>query len=121
MSYGRIEFENGIERKIKISFSVFFGVIISFLIIYGYLYGENTKKEILLNIEKHTTVLDIYPNKEQHNMGYVNYSNGKNELLYFSYEIGDSISKNKGDSIEYIFRKDKIIKNNLLENYRNNK
>ena len=84
-----------------------------------HIYGDKITKEILLNIERHTSVIDIYNNKEQHNFPYVKYSNGTNKILEFSYQIGDSISKNKGDSIEYIFRGEKIIKNNLLENYRN--
>ena len=74
----------------------------------------------LLEREKHTRVVDIYINKEEHNFIYVKYSNGKRESLDDPYQIGDSISKNKGDSIEYIFRKQEVIRNNLLENYRNN-
>lgn len=120
MSYGRIIFEPGIERKIKISIVIFLVVIIGFLAIREYIYGDYITNKTLLNIERHTSVIDIYNNKEQHNFPYVKYSNGTGKILEFSYEIGDSISKNKGDSIEYIFRGKEIIQNNLLENYRKN-
>ncbi len=51
---------------------------------------------------------------------YVKFSNGSQKILEYPYKIGDSISKKKGDSIEYIFRKDSIIKYNLLEESRQN-
>ena len=121
MSYGQIQFEPGIERKIKISMVIFLVVIISFLYIHDSIYGDEIKRDILLNIERQTSVIDIYANRRQHNMGYVKYSNGIDEPLYYPYKIGDSISKNKGDSIEYIFRGEEIIETNLLENYRNGK
>lgn len=121
MSYGHIQFEPGIERKIKISIVIFLVVIIGFLCIRESIFGDEITKEALLNIERHTSVIGLYDNKEQHNAPYVKYSNGTSKILEFSYKLGDSISKNKGDSTEYIFRGQEIIKNNLLENYRNDK
>ena len=104
------------QNIIVIAFLIFIVPIFIISIYTDYNRYELTK-ETLLNIEKHTRVMDIYINKEEHNFVYVKYSNGKQDLND-SYEIGDSLSKNKGDSIEYIFRKGKIIQNNLLENYR---
>lgn len=75
----------------------------------------------ILNLERHTKVVDIYINKEEHNFTYVKFSNGKSESLDDPYKIGDSISKNKGDSIEYIFRGDTILKYNMLESIRKEK
>lgn len=118
MQSNQIELEPGIERKIKISIFLFITVIISFLIIYEYFYGEKIVKEQLLHIENHTTVIDIYNNKKEHNFPYVKYSNGRNKILEYDYKIGDSVSKSKGDSIEYIFRDGKILENNLLERHR---
>lgn len=62
----------------------------------------------------------MYANKNQHNLGYVRFSNGINEFLEYPYKVNDSISKKKGDSIEYIFRNHTIIKNNYLEQARKN-
>ncbi|MBT2623426.1 hypothetical protein [Chryseobacterium sp. ISL-6] len=118
MENNHIELEPGIESKIKISFAVFFGLIIGFIAIYEYFYGEENVKKQLLLIENHSTVVDIYNNREEHNFLYVKYSNGRKKILEFEYKIGDSISKSKGDSIEYIFRNGKIIKNNLFERHR---
>jgi len=115
-----VELEPEIERKIKFFFGIFFAAIISFFIIYEYYNGDKNVKKQLLNIENHSTVIDIYNNKEEHNFPYVKYSNGRRKILEFDYKIGDSISKSKGDSIEYIFRDGKIIKNNWFERYRKN-
>jgi len=115
-----IELEPGMERKIKISFAVFFGFIICVIIIYQYFYGEENVKKQLLHIENHSRVIDIYNNQKEHNFLFVKYSNGRKKILEFDYKIGDSISKNKGDSIEYIFRNGKIIENNLFDEYRRN-
>ncbi|MEY8759288.1 hypothetical protein [Chryseobacterium tongliaoense] len=118
MNNNHIELEPGIERKIKISFLIFFTSIIALIFIYDYFYGEKNVKRQLLSMENHVKVVDIYNNREQHNFLYVKYSNGKREALDFNYKVGDSISKNKGDSVEYIFRNKKVIKNNLFERYR---
>ncbi len=105
------------QNIIVIAFLIFIVTIVIISIYTDYNRYELTK-ETLLNIEKHTRVMDIYINKKEHNFVYVKYSNGKSESLDDPYKIGDSISKKRGDSIEYIFRKGKIIQNNLLENYR---
>ena len=105
------------QNIIVIAFLIFIIPIVIISIYTDYNRYELTK-ETLLNIEKHTRIMDIYINKEEHNFVYVKYSNGKSESLDDPYKIGDSISKKRGDSIEYIFRKGKIIQNNLLENYR---
>ncbi|MDC8103206.1 hypothetical protein ACNFU2_21685 [Chryseobacterium sp. PTM-20240506] len=120
MKSNNIELEPGMERKIKISFAVFFGFIIRVIIIYQYFYGEENVKKQLLHIENHSRVIDIYNNQKEHNFLFVKYSNGRKNILEFNYKIGDSISKNKGDSIEYIFRNGKIIENNLFDEYRRN-
>lgn len=86
MSYGQIQFEPGIERKIKISMVIFLVVIIGFLYIRESIYGDEITKDILLNIERHTSVIDLYDNKEQHNAPYVKYSNGTSKMLEFPYQ-----------------------------------
>ncbi|AZA77616.1 hypothetical protein EG347_08855 [Chryseobacterium sp. G0186] len=108
------------NKKIIILVMVFFGCILLFSVIYLVINSESDKKQSLLIINRHTRVVDIYPNKNQHNLGYVRFSNGINEFLDYPYKIGDSVSKNSGDSIEYIFRKDSIIKNNYFEEARKN-
>ncbi len=96
------------------------GCILLFTIIYSIINSNSDKKRNLLNIDRHTKVVEIYSNKNQHNFSYVKYSNGINELLEYPYKVGDSVSKKKGDSIEYIFRNDSIIINNYLEEARKN-
>lgn len=99
--------------------------IITFLvlagaIIYQVINSDAERKHDLLSIERHTGVVDVYANKKQHNLGYVRFSNGRNEFLEYPYKIGYSISKKRGDSIEYIFRNGSIIQNNYLEEARKN-
>ncbi|HFK5502416.1 TPA: hypothetical protein ACG0AG_001099 [Elizabethkingia anophelis] len=65
-------------------------------------------------MERNTTVLSIYDNPSEHNNTYVLYKNGERKSLNYDLKVGDSISKNKGDSIMYIYRKDSIIPINLL-------
>jgi hypothetical protein len=89
-------------------------------IIFLYFSGPSEKKQNLLSTEQYTTVIEVYKNKNQHNFVYARFSNGVNDLLYYPYKVGDSISKKKGDSIEYIFRKGKIIERNYLEEARKN-
>ncbi|WP_276875412.1 hypothetical protein [Chryseobacterium joostei] len=108
------------SKKTIILFIVFFGCILLFTIIYSIINSNSDKKRNLLNIDRHTRVVEIYLNKNQHNFSYVKYSNEINELLEYPYKVGDSISKKKGDSIEYIFRNDSIIINNYLEEARKN-
>ncbi|PWN63108.1 hypothetical protein [Chryseobacterium oncorhynchi] len=108
------------SKKTIILFIAFFLCIFLFTLIYLIINSNSEREQKLLNVERHTRVVEIYLNKNQHNFSYVKYSNGINELLEYPYKIGDSISKKKGDSIEYIFRKDSIIKNNYFEEARKN-
>ncbi|UKB86102.1 hypothetical protein LF887_10895 [Chryseobacterium sp. MEBOG06] len=71
-----------------------------------------------MSLERYTRVIDIYNNRHEHNFLYVKFSNGSEKILEYPYKLGDSISKKRGDSIEYIFRKDSIIENNLFEESR---
>lgn len=77
-------------------------------------------KEQLLSIERNAKVIEIYNNKKEHNFPYVKYSDGAQKILEYPYQVGDSVSKKKGDSIEYIFRKNRIIEYNLFEESRKN-
>ncbi|AZB00020.1 hypothetical protein EG359_10465 [Chryseobacterium joostei] len=106
------------SKKTIILFIVFFGCILLSTIAYLIINSNELVKEKILSIERNTKVIDIYNNKKEHNFLYVKYSNGTQKILEFSYQIGDSVSKKKGDSIEYIFRKDSIIKYNLFEESR---
>ncbi len=108
------------SKKTIILFIVFFGCILLFTIIYLIINLNSDRKQKLLSIERHTKVITIYNNKREHNFMYVKFSNGSQKILEYPYKIGDSISKKKGDSIEYIFRNDSIIKYNLLEESRQN-
>jgi len=108
------------SKKTIILFIVFFGCILLFTIIYLIINLNSDRKQKLLSIERHTKVITIYNNEHEHNFMYVKFSNGSQKILEYPYKIGDSISKKKGDSIEYIFRKDSIIKYNLLEESRQN-
>lgn len=73
--------------------------------------GEHNR---IIQMERNTTVLSIYDNPSEHNNTYVLYKNGERKSLNYDLKVGDSISKNKGDSIMYIYRKDSIIPINLL-------
>jgi hypothetical protein len=106
-----------IPRKIRIYLKVSAILFIGFIILREVFYGDEIRKKMLLDERRNTTVVDIYRDRNEHNFTFVKYSNGKKELLDFQYKIGDSVSKKKGDSIEYIFRNKKIIKNNWLKNY----
>lgn len=106
------------SRKTITLFIVFFVCIFLFTIIYLIINSNSEREQKLLNVERYTKVVEVYPNKNQHNLGYVRFSNGINEFLEYPYKVNDSISKKKGDSIEYIFRKDSIIKYNLFEESR---
>ncbi|HCM33673.1 MAG TPA: hypothetical protein DF603_05905 [Chryseobacterium sp.] len=108
------------SKKTIILFIIFFGCILLSTIAYLIINSNSEREQKLLNVERHTKVVEIYPNKNQHNLGYVRFSNGTNEFLEYPYKVGDSISKKKGDSIEYIFRNDSIIINNYLEEARKN-
>lgn len=103
------------SKKTIIRFIVFFVCIFLFTIIYLIINSNSEREQKLLSIERNTRVIDIYNNKHEHNILYVKFSNGSQKILEYPYKVGDSISKKKGDSIEYIFRGDSIIKNNLFE------
>jgi len=108
------------SKKTIIIFIVFFGCLLLFTIVYLIINSSSERKQKLLSIDRQTRVIEIYANRNQHNLGYVRFSNGVNEFLEYPYKVGDSISKKKGDSIEYIFRKDRIIENNFFEESRKN-
>ncbi|WP_263602877.1 hypothetical protein [Chryseobacterium sp. PET-29] len=108
------------SKKTIIIFIIAFGCILLLTIMYLIINSNRLVKEKILAIERNARVVDIYNNKKEHNFLYVKYSNGNQKLLEYPYKLGDSVSKKKGDSIEYIFRKDSIIKNNLLEDSRKN-
>ncbi|MBP2615112.1 hypothetical protein [Chryseobacterium jejuense] len=114
-----IEIDKNSKRIIKIFVAVFVGIFV-LTILYLIINSNELVKRQLLSIERYTRVIDIYNNKKEHNFPYVKYSNGTQKILEFPYQIGDSVSKSKGDSIEYIFRKDSIIKNNYFEEARTN-
>ena len=102
------------------------GLIIFFLImlvpiLYVILTDTEATKKQLLSIDRHTKVIRIYKNEKEHNFLYVDFSNKNSKILEYPYLVGDSLSKNKGDSIEYIFRDGKILENNFLEAYRKKK
>ncbi|MCS3529067.1 hypothetical protein [Chryseobacterium sp. JUb7] len=107
-------------KKTIIIFIAFFVCIFLFTIIYLIINSNSEREQKLLNVERYTKVVEVYPNKDQHNLGYVRFSNGINEFLEYPYKVNDSISKKRGDSIEYIFRNDSIIINNYLEEARKN-
>jgi len=114
-----MELDKSSKRTIKI-FIVFFGCILLFIIIYLIINSNSKRKQKLLSIERYTRVVDIYNNRHEHNFQYAKFSNGSQKILEYPYKVGDSISKKRGDSIEYIFRKDSIIENNLFEESRKN-
>ncbi|WP_131707605.1 hypothetical protein [Chryseobacterium angstadtii] len=106
------------DKKPMIVFLLIFGSIVFLIVFYLNHDSDNITKKQLLKINRHTKVIDIYVNKNEHNFLYVKFSNGSEKIMETSYQIGDSISKSKGDSIEYIFRGDSIIQNNLFETAR---
>jgi len=109
------------SKKPLLIFGLIFGSIVFLTVFYLNYNSADLTKEQLLKINRHTKVTDIYVNKNEHNFLYVKFSNGTEKIMETPYQIGDSISKNKGDSIEYIFRGDSIIQNNLFEVARRDK
>ncbi|MDW9378612.1 hypothetical protein [Chryseobacterium sp. JV558] len=106
------------SKKPLIIFGLIFGSIVFLIIFYLNYNSDNQTKQRILEINRHEKVIDIYRDKNEHNFLFVKYSNGYVELLDYPYKIGDSISKNRGDSIEYIFRNDSVLKNNLIQQIR---
>lgn len=110
-----------IEKEFEKSLFVFFIIMIlfiSFIVIYINYNKKNIHKKEVLESFYNKTVDSVYVNKEEHNFIYVKFSDGTEESPQFNYKKNDSISKKKGDSIEYIFRKDSILKNNLFDTFR---
>lgn len=107
-----------IDKELEKSLFMFFIIMtlfISITFIYVYYNKDNFLKKEFLESNYNKKVDSVYINKEEHNFLYVRFSDGKVESAQFSYKKNDSISKKKGDSIEYIFRKDSILKNNLFD------
>lgn len=102
-------------KNILILFTLFISVIILVIFL------RKTTKDSLTDYEMYAKVINIYIDKNEHNFLFVKYSNGVVELLDYPYKVGDSISKRKGDSMEYIFRGNRIIRNNLFEKARKEK
>ncbi|WP_343609483.1 hypothetical protein [Chryseobacterium oranimense] len=101
------------------NFIIFSSLFIFIIILVIFL--RKTTNDSLLDYEISAKVTSIYRDRKEHNFLFVKYSNGSVELLDYPYKIGDSISKKKGDSIEYIFREDSVIQNNLFETARKEK
>ena len=110
----RIEFDKQTKKSITIFFLIF-GIFIAFIFIREYFYGYDESVKSILNEQYNVKVDSVYINKEEHNFPYVAYSNGKKQILEFEYKTGDSLVKKKGDSIEYVYRNNQQIKNNLLD------
>ncbi|MCW1961002.1 hypothetical protein [Chryseobacterium viscerum] len=109
------------SKKPLIIFGLIFGSIVFLIVFYLNHNSDNLTKQQILEIDRHTKVIEIYINKSEHNFPYVKFSNGTDKIMETPYQIGDSLSKNRGDSIEYIFRRDSIIQNNLFETARREK
>ena len=105
------------KKSVKIFFWIF-GIFIIGIFFYLKKTKNNTTKKQILNYEMNVKVVDVYNDRNEHNFTFVKFSNGKRVLREYPYEIGDSISKIKNDSIEYIYRNGTIIKYNTLEYYR---
>ncbi|RXM51712.1 hypothetical protein BOQ64_12410 [Chryseobacterium sp. CH25] len=103
------------SKKTLFIFALLLGLIVFLSLFYLSNNKEETTKKNILNEERHSRIINIFRVKEEHNYIYIKFSGGEVSNFKYSYKIGDSISKNKGDSIEYIFRGDSIIRNNLFE------
>ncbi|MBO6200687.1 MAG: hypothetical protein J6N74_03600, partial [Chryseobacterium sp.] len=109
-----IELDKHTKKALNI-FALIFGAFIIFIIAREYFFGYDESVKAMLAKEYIRKVDSVYVNKEEHNFRYVAYSGGKKGILEFEYQKGDSLVKKKGDSIEYIYRKDEIIPSNKLE------
>ena len=110
-----------IDKELEKSLFIFFIIMtlfISFTFIYIYYNKDNFLKKEILESNYNKTVDSVYVNREEHNFIYVKFSDGTKESPQFNYKKNDSIYKEKGDSIEYIFRNDSILKNNLFDTFR---
>jgi len=103
------------SRKSLAIFGLIFGSIVFSVFFYMNYNNEKITKRNILNKERHDKIIDIFRVKKEHNYIYIKLARGGVSNYNYLYKIGDSISKKRGDSIEYIFRGDSIIKNNLFE------
>ncbi len=106
------------QKSIRIFFAIF-SIFILIISVYNYYNEEKSVKKKILNENYNRIVDSIYNNREEHNFTYVKYSDGRKESMPYEYNLKDSLSKKKGDSIEYIYRNGRILQNNLFEAYRN--
>lgn len=109
-----MELDKQTKRALNI-FALIFGAFIIFIFVREYFVGYDESVKRILAKDYIRRVDSVYVNKEEHNFRYVAYSGGKKTILEFEYKKGDSLVKKKGDSIEYVYRKNKIILNNKLE------
>ncbi|SMO77364.1 hypothetical protein SAMN06265171_106265 [Chryseobacterium rhizoplanae] len=103
------------SKKPLLIFGLIFGSIVFITVFYLSYNAENLTKKVILDEKRHSRIISIFRAKEEHNFIYIKLSGGQIYNFNNLYRVGDSLSKSKGDSIEYIFRGDSIIKNNLFE------
>jgi hypothetical protein len=108
------------NKPLKVLFIILMGFLF-IIIIYIKKTNDISVKKMLLDEEIYAKVLQIYHNRDEHNFKYVKFSNGENKIMDYPYKEGDSVSKKRGDSIEYIYRGNVILKQNLFETARKNK
>lgn len=109
-----------INKPLKIFFIILIGFLF-IIIIYIKKTNDTSVKKMLLDHERHAKVIQIYHNRDEHNFEYVKFSNEENKIMDYPYKEGDSVSKKRGDSIEYIYRGNVVLKQNLFETARKNK
>lgn len=110
-----------LDESTQKSLLIFYGIFSIFILItliYNYFYADKHTKEDILNENYVRIVNSVYINKEEHNFLYVKYSDNTIESPNFHYNKNDSLVKRRGDSIEYIFRNQNVIENNLLLRFR---
>lgn len=109
--------DKSIEKPLFI-FALIFGAIVAIIVVYLQHNDEEISTKVILDKQRHSRIVRIFRVKEEHNYIYIKLSTGHIANFNKLYKVGDSLSKNKGDSIEYIFRNGEVIQNNLIENYR---
>ena len=104
---------NKSNRKLLVTFSILISILVLGSIIYNVLTDDKMNYNRIIRLERHTKVIKVYLDKP--NRGFIIvYKNGERQGRFYNLKVGDSISKNKGDSIMYIYGKDSIIPINLL-------
>lgn len=103
------------SKKPLIIFGFILGIIVFFTFAYMNYNDEQITKRNILNRERNDKIIDIFRVKKEHNYIYIRLAKGGISNYNNLYKIGDSLSKKRGDSIEYIFRGNNVIKNNLFE------